>query len=338
MNPTHHRLHRQLRLVLAPLALCAAVTINASAQIHHVAQLNTEQIRALDRAKTVVLLPGSILEQHGPYLPSFTDGYANERLTQEVANAIVERPGWHVLIFPTIPLGFGGANEIGRKYSFPGSYTVRAATLRAVFMDLATELGEQGFRWIFVIHVHGAPIHNRMLDQAGDYFRDVYHGHMVNLFGLIGPVRLGSLAESGLTEQAKNEDGFSVHAGLVETSRMLFLRPDLVNPAVFGAPSFTGKDMDDLVRIAKLEKWPGYFGAPRHATASVGARMWMSLSSAYRELAMKILDGQDYGQVQRHADLRRTVPANVSIDRDALEHDQMILRKQEAWLETRKVQ
>jgi len=54
-------------------------------------------------------------------------------------------------------------------------------------MDLATELGEQGLRWVFIIHGHGhgAPNHNRALDQAGDYFRETYGGHMVNLIGLL---------------------------------------------------------------------------------------------------------------------------------------------------------
>jgi len=40
----------------------------------------------------------------------------------------VERPGWKVLIFPLIPLGTGPANTVGRRYVFPGSYTVRPAT------------------------------------------------------------------------------------------------------------------------------------------------------------------------------------------------------------------
>jgi creatinine amidohydrolase/Fe(II)-dependent formamide hydrolase-like protein len=146
--------------------------------------MNTEQIRALDRQKTVVLLPGGVLEQHGPYLPSFTDGYMNEWWTQELAEEIAARPGWSVLVFPIIPLGDGGANEIGGKFIFPGTYGVRVQTLRAVFMDLATELGEQGFRWVFVIHNHGSPLHNQALDQAGDYFRDVYGGRMVNLAAL----------------------------------------------------------------------------------------------------------------------------------------------------------
>ena len=54
--------------------------------------MNTQQIRALDLAKTVILVPGDILEEHGPYLPSFTDGYSDDAYTREVAKAIVARP------------------------------------------------------------------------------------------------------------------------------------------------------------------------------------------------------------------------------------------------------
>jgi len=57
-------------------------------QIYHVQEMNTEQIKALDREKTVVILHGGILEEHGPYLPSFTDGYIAERRTDDLANAI----------------------------------------------------------------------------------------------------------------------------------------------------------------------------------------------------------------------------------------------------------
>lgn len=138
-----------LFVVLAPAA--------ARAQIYRAAEMNTKQFEALDRARTVVLLPGGILEQHGPYLPSYSDGYLNEWLTQRLAEAVVARPGWAAVVFPPVPLGAGGANEIGRRHVFPGTFAVRSATLRAIFMDLATELGEQKFRRVFVVHGHGAP-------------------------------------------------------------------------------------------------------------------------------------------------------------------------------------
>src|ERR1044071_1400320 len=154
-------------------------------QIYHVQEMNTEQIKALDREKTVVLLPVGILEEHGPYLPSGSDVYITDRRTSDLANALVERPGWKVLVFPLIPLGTGPANTVGRKYVFPGSYTVRPSTLRTIFMDLGTDLGEQGFRWIFIVNAQIGLSHNRILNQAVDYFRATSAGLFVNRAALI---------------------------------------------------------------------------------------------------------------------------------------------------------
>src|SRR5579859_3292377 len=73
------------------LKLCLALSVFtffpsiSPCQILQFAELNTNQIRSLDRTKTVVLIPGGILEQHGPYLPSFTDGYVDAAVTQELA-------------------------------------------------------------------------------------------------------------------------------------------------------------------------------------------------------------------------------------------------------------
>ena len=308
---------------------------DAQAQIHHLTQMNSEQIEALDRSRTVVLLPGGILEQHGPYLPSFSDGYINEWVTQRLAEAIVARKGWRVLIFPTIPLGVGGANEIGRKHVFPGTYAVRSTTLRAVFMDLATELGEQGFRWVFIVHVHGAPNHNRMLDQAGDYFRDTYGGRMVHLMGLMS---LAGAGGGGLSEVERKEEGFSVHAGAVETSALLFLRPDLVSPSVPEAKPQTGRNWDDLIRLARAPGWPGYFGSPRLATAARGAQVLASDAKNAIEYAMKLLDGLDERQILRLGDFSSKSAPNVGIDKDGIEREREIEKKQQAWLQKHNLQ
>ena len=127
------------------LALSLA-QIYGHSQVRRLAEMNAEEVRALDHEKTVVLIPGGILEEHGPYLPVYTDGYADRYYTEKLARAITARSGWTVVIFPEIPLGFGGANNIGAKWDFPGSVTVRMSTLRSVYMDLASALGAQKFR------------------------------------------------------------------------------------------------------------------------------------------------------------------------------------------------
>jgi len=319
------------RLIYVALVFLASFATQAFAQVYHVKEMNTEQIKALDREKTVVILPGGILEQHGPYLPSFSDGYTNERLTQDLASAIVERPGWKVLVFPIIPLGTAPANIVGQTYVFPGSYTVRPSTLRAVFMDLATDIGEQGFRWIFVVHQHGGTPHSRALNQAGDYFHDIYGGHMVNLVGLVRPQALKDSDELR-SEEERREDASSTHAGLSETNRILFLRPDLVSPAYKNAPPITPRDGKHRVEIAKAENWPGYWGSPRLATAAAGAKEWKVSSSRYIDLALKILDGFSYSQIKRHGDDIPPPAAPVAGVRTFREHNQTIEKKQQEWL------
>ena len=77
-------------LLLSSFLIVCCMSINA--QIYRVAQMSSDQIGALDKQKTVVILTGGILEEHGPHLPSFSDGYSNEWLTQRLAEAIVRRP------------------------------------------------------------------------------------------------------------------------------------------------------------------------------------------------------------------------------------------------------
>jgi creatinine amidohydrolase len=321
-----------LRVAAASLVV-SFIAVASHAQIHRIAEMRTDQIRALDRNRTVVLLPAGILEQHGPHLPSFSDGYMNEWLTVRLAEDIVQREGWSVVIFPTVPLGTGGANEIGQKFSFPGTYAVRSNTLRSVFMDLADELGEQGFKWLFMIHGHGAPNHNRALDDAGDYFRDTYGGRMVHLLGLM-PVIASPTAP--LSAAAKAEDGFSVHAGVEETSALLFFRPALVGDAYRSAPSHTAKNWADLVRIARGDKWPGYFGAPRLATAARGAVTSAAMARSASEMLLKIVDGLDERQLPRYASIANS-PENLEIDRLALAREREAEQRQQKWLAARQV-
>ena len=228
-------------------------------QVHRASSMTSPEVARLDRAKTVVILPGGILEEHGPYLPSFSDGLLREGLADSLAAAIVLRPGWHVVVFPAVPAENSAANDIVARFSYPGTFAVRYETLRSVFMDWGDELGAQGFRWICVVHLHGAPNHNRALDAAGDYFHDTLGGRMVQLAGLM-PV-LGAL-DGATSPGDRAADPLPIHAGMDETSLISFLAPTLVHAEVRMAPPQADNTIKGLVRLATRPGWPGYLGAP----------------------------------------------------------------------------
>ncbi len=321
------------QLLLTVIMMSAAAP--ASAQIVRLTDLNTAQIRALDRSKTVIVLPGGMLEEHGPYLPAFTDGILSERLTDSLARAIVARkPGWTALVFPQIPFGASGSNELGGHFTFRGTYVVRPSTLRTVFMDLASELGDQGFRWIMVAHVHGAPLHIRAIDDAGDFFHDTYGGRMINLWDLVPVISgWGNAMVGAMTDAEKKEDGASLHGGMDEHSLILYLKPELVDAGYKSAPAVTGQTAQESFAAAKRPAWPGYLGSPRLATAAFGEKIWKAFSAAASEQTLKILDGTDPATIPRYADI---LEKNPLYQRDwigpAKAHDDALDAKEREWL------
>lgn len=318
------------------LGLCAALPA-ADAQVVRIGDLNTRQIAALDRTKTVVILQGGMLEEHGPYLPAFTDGILSERLAHEIANgAAAAKPGWTVLVFPQVSVGASGSNEIGRKAVFPGTYAVRPSTLRAMYMDIATELGSQGFKWVMIVHVHGSPLHIGALDDAGDFFHDTYGGRMVNLWGLLPVLGGWGSAMRVMTAAQKKEDGVSLHGGADEHSLMLHLRPELVDAAFRTAKSITGSSYDESFGVARQAGWPGYIGAPRLATAALGKTIWTAFSAAALKTTLEILNGTDPATYPRYLSFLVKQPRYQEWIAEANARDSVQAAQQRAWSAKRK--
>lgn len=325
-----------MRQLLFPAMLTLAIPCAANAQVRRVGDLNTRQIAALDRAKTVVILQGGMLEEHGPYLPAYTDGLLSSRLADDVAQAIAaRRPDWTVLVFPQIAVGASGYNEAGGHYTFPGTYAVRPSTLRAIFMDLASQLGEQGFRWVMVVHVHGSPMHIGPIDDAGDFFHDTYGGTMVNLWGLLPVLGGWGAVLDSLPADIKREDGLSLHAGLDEHSLMLFLDSARVSPDYRRAPTMAGANYDSSFAVARRAGWPGYIGAPRLATAAIGRRIWTGFSGAAQRVALEILGGADPAQYRRYMSYLMQSPNYAPWIAEAARRDSLQGEAQRAWRSAR---
>ena len=320
-----------LRLVVFLLAMAVAAS-GASAEVLRVSDLNTRQIRALDREKTVVFLQGGMLEEHGPYLPAFTDGILSDRLTSDIAQGVVaKKPGWTALLFPPVSVGASGYNEIGGHAGFPGTYAVRPSTLKAIYMDLASELGDQGFKWIMIVHVHGSPLHIAALDDAGDYFRDTYGGRMVNLWGLLPVIGGWGTGMSAMTAAQKKEDGVSLHGGADEHSLMLHLQPNLVAPDYGQAPSVTGSTYAESVAAVRQKDWPGYIGAPRLADAALGRRIWTSFSATALKTTIEILEGADPAKYPRYLPLMATNPPYQEWIAASTDRDRRLGERQQSW-------
>ncbi len=322
-----------LHRILIALLLSCVIPATGSAQILRLAELSVRDLESLDRDKTVVIMPGGILEEHGPYLPSFNDGYLNAWLADRTAEAIIARRGGPVLMFPTIPLGAGVPGDFGGLSPLSGSYTVRPETLRAVYMDLTSALGDDGFRTIFVINRHGAPHHNSALLEAAEYFNNRYDGTMVILTSLIYEGTTKKPEPFDADEQT--EHGLIIHAGAEETSQTLFLQPQLVANDYVSAKPFAAAATTDLTEIAETPGWPGYFGSPRLASPTDGAALVKYKSDQIIELALRILDGFDWTGLPTRADRGLDDPAFKKLRENTEARAERERLSQEEWIKTR---
>ena len=138
-------------------------------------------------------------------------------------------------------------------------------------------------------------------------------------------------------ESARKADGFTVHAGLSESSRVLFTRPDLVKPGLFAAPALTAADFGALVSLAKTDAWQGYWGAPASSTVALGAALLENTASRIGAIADAVLDGTPW-PVERFYTESAMDPADRAISRDTEQREQELLRRQQAWIKTQGLQ
>jgi creatinine amidohydrolase len=74
--------------------------------VHRLEEMSSPAIDALDRERTVALLTVSPLEEHGPHLPVGVDAFAARHFAETIAERLVAaRPGWSVILLPTLHLG-----------------------------------------------------------------------------------------------------------------------------------------------------------------------------------------------------------------------------------------
>jgi len=199
--------------------------------VYRLEEMSTPALDALDRERTVAVLTVSPLEEHGPHLPVGVDAFAARHFAETIAERLVAaRPGWSVILLPTLHLG-------SFTFETVGTISVRQRVLRDVMVDYGEALARSGFRFVLIANGHAGPGHLTALDEAA---ATVSRRHNVVMASFTGHLAWEFLrgryvdaieAELGRALTATERGAFAedAHGGWWETSLMLLLRPDLVD-------------------------------------------------------------------------------------------------------------
>jgi creatinine amidohydrolase len=267
--------------------------------VYRIEELTWPAIDALDRERTLFILPVGILEQHGPHLPVGADTLAVVHEANAVAqNVSRASPGWSVVLMPAVAYGHSGANNLGDLPIHPGTYALRQATFRSLLADIGAQLAQNGFKWIFVLNGHGAPSHGVATDEACDFISERFGVTMLDVSALFRAdpqmqARGAQLNAMFFSPAETASFGLDVHAGVSETAGMLAVRPDLVRPDYLTLPSQAGASLEELRAVATSPGWQGYLSAPALATREYGVAVETWWIEGMSELILQATRGED---------------------------------------------
>ena len=156
----------------------------------------------------VAVLPWGATEAHNTHLPYATDTIETESVAIAAAG-VAWRRGGRVLVLPPIPFGVNtGQREV------PFCLNMMPSTQTAVLRDLLPSLQAHGIRKLVILNGHGGNDFRQVIRELQPSTSIVLA--QVNWYQVVAP--------SAFFDEPGD------HAGELETSITLHLRPDLVRP------------------------------------------------------------------------------------------------------------
>lgn len=202
--------------------------------------LKSPDFAVLDSSRCIAVLPVAAIEQHGPHLPLNVDTMLVEGV---IAAALPHLPAdLPVLFLPTQAVGFSPEHT-----RFAGTLTLKAETIIRLWTELAEAVAASGVKKLVLLNSHGGQV--GLLDVVARDLRArlgllVYS---VNSFNLPLTDEQGASVAS---QFSAHEHRFGIHAGEIETSMMLALKPAQVDMAK--AQNFHSTSQDRAERFSIL--------------------------------------------------------------------------------------
>ena len=186
---------------------------------HFWADLKSPDFAHIDLARCIAVLPVAAIEQHGPHLPLNVDTTLVDGVIAATLPHLPVDP--RVLFLPTQSVGFSPEHT-----AFAGTLTLKAETVIRLWTEVAEAVAATGVKKLVLLNAHGGQV--GLLDVVARDLRArlgilVYS---VNWFNL--PL-IGEHGEALNDLFSAHEHRFGIHAGEIETSMMLALRPEQVD-------------------------------------------------------------------------------------------------------------
>jgi creatinine amidohydrolase len=207
-------------------------------------EMTWTDVRDYLKNNDMVIIPLGSTEQHGPHLPLGVDYY----VALDTSKLISAKTG--VVVAPVIMAGYSLYHS-----GFPGTLSLKPETMEEVLYETAQMLVKYGFRRIMFFNYHGG---NNVIQQNIIYRINQTTEATAIAIGYGGPIQ----------KSEEDAESFDWHAGVEETSLILYFEPQLARMERAEKPviHFTPQ-MEELRELAKknpelMNVWNSLFGVP----------------------------------------------------------------------------
>jgi len=217
-----------------------------------------------DTSYDLAVLPWGATEAHNYHLPYATDNIEAEAIAGESARIAWEK-GAKLIVLPVVPFGVNTGQQ-----DIPLDMNMNPSTQMAVLRDLIDVLNRQGIYKLVILNSHGGNDFKPLIRELGLQFPKMF---------------ISSCDWFRAIDQSTFFENKDDHAGEMETSLLLHLRPELVDMSVAGdglAKKFKFKAMQEGWAWAE-RKWSEVtrdtgVGDPRKASAAKGEKYFKAIT------------------------------------------------------------
>jgi creatinine amidohydrolase/Fe(II)-dependent formamide hydrolase-like protein len=258
-------LHRPYTFELDPFvrAKSSFPYVGESSKSHIWGDLTWPEAQERFQEVDIALLPVGAIEQHGPHLPLDTDAFDADYLARRVADSCSNpKP----MVLPLIPYGVSYEHD-----EFKGTVSVTNDTLSRLVYDIGISAANNGITKLVILNGHGGN------DPALNYAAQM----ITRDAKIFVCVDTGETSDVDIYKMVDTPN--DVHAGEIETSTSLAVRPHLVrmDQATRYVPQFSSRYLNFTSRrgvswyaYTKSISPDGVFGDATKATAEKGQKIW----------------------------------------------------------------
>ncbi len=222
------------------------------------------EIERLRDSSPLIILPVGSVEAHGHHLPLNTDMVQPLWLAERLAENL------NALILP--PVHYGWTESLA---PFPGTISIKFDTLRNLVRDILSEVVRHGFYRILVLSGHASTNHMAALRLACE---EVAKGSEAEIM-LLSDYYIAYQFRGKLVPEDDS------HAGVIETSRVMAIRPELVREEYRYEKSSPGKYMvvKDYSKFVKYATFSNPDGANEELGEELNEKILEELTKIIKE-------------------------------------------------------